>query len=100
MTLDTSFGRQGNEYTGDIQNSNADATNPDSSFSNIAYVNGLLGKETNTMYRDSYALTHEGKWAWGDTKLLAQFDKTKNIDCANLIIAWEMLKTNIKNDIK
>ena len=78
MTLDTSFGRQGNEYTGDIQNSNADATNPDSSFSNIAYVNGLLGKETNTMYRDSYALTHEGKWAWGDTKLLAQFDKTKN----------------------
>lgn len=78
LTLDTSFGRQGNEYTGDIQNSNADATNPDSSFSNIVYVNGLLGKETNTMYRDSYALTHEGKWAWGDTKLLAQFDKTKN----------------------
>ena len=78
LTLDTSFGRQGNEYTGDIQNSNADATNPDSSFSNIAYVNGLLGKETNTMYRDSYALTHEGKWAWGDTKLLAQFDKAKN----------------------
>ena len=78
LTIDTSFGRQGNEYTGDIQNSNADATNPDSSFSNIAYVNGLLGKETNTMYRDSYALTHEGKWAWGDTKLLAQFDKTKN----------------------
>ena len=78
LTFDTSFGRQGNEYTGDIQNSNADATNPDSSFSNIAYVNGLLGKETNTMYRDSYALTHEGKWAWGDTKLLAQFDKTKN----------------------
>ena len=78
LTLDTSFGRQGNEYTGDIQNSNADATNPDSSFSNIAYVNGLLGKETNTMYRDSYALTHEGKWAWGDTKLLAHFDKTKN----------------------
>ena len=78
LTIDTSFGRQGNEYTGDIQNSNADATNPDSSFSNIAYVNGLLGKETNTMYRDSYALTNEGKWAWGDTKLLAQFDKTKN----------------------
>ena len=78
LTIDTSFGRQGNEYTGDIQNSNADATNPDSSFSNIAYVNGLLGKETNTMYRDSYALTHEGKWAWGDTKLLAQFNKKKN----------------------
>ena len=30
------------------------------------------------MYRDSYALTHEGNWAWGDTKLIAQYDKTKN----------------------
>lgn len=27
---------------------------------------------------------------------ICQFDKTKNIDRANLIIAWEMLRTNIK----
>lgn len=78
LTFDASVGRQGNEYTGDIQNSNANATDPESSFSNIEYVMGLLGKETNTMYRDSYALTHEGQWDWGDTKLIAQFDKTKN----------------------
>ena len=78
LTFDASIGRQGNEYTGDIQNSNANATDPDSSFSNIAYVMGLLGKETNTMYRDSYALTHEGEWDWGNTKLIAQFDTTKN----------------------
>ena len=78
LTLDVSVGRQGNEYTGDIQNSNANATDPDSGFSNIEYVMGLLGKETNTMYRDSYALTHEGNWAWGNTKLIAQYDKTKN----------------------
>lgn len=31
---------------------------------------------------------------------ICQFDKTKNIDRANLIIAWEMLKTNIKNDTR
>ena len=31
---------------------------------------------------------------------ICQFDKTKNTDRANLIIAWEMLKTNIKNDTR
>ncbi|WP_413784516.1 TonB-dependent siderophore receptor [Acinetobacter sp. S40] len=79
LTLDTSLGRQGNEYTGDIQNSNFDAGGENNNgFANAEYVLGLLGKETNTMYRDSYALTHEGKWSWGDTKLIAQYDKTKN----------------------
>lgn len=79
LTLDTSVGRQGNEYTGDIQNSNFDAGGENNNgFANAEYVLGLLGKETNTMYRDSYALTHEGKWSWGDTKLIAQYDKTKN----------------------
>ncbi|CAM4081413.1 TonB-dependent siderophore receptor [Acinetobacter pragensis] len=79
LILDASVGRQGNEYTGDIQNSNFDAAGDGSGgFSNAEYVLGLLGQETNTMYRDSYALTHEGNWAWGDTKLIAQYDKTKN----------------------
>lgn len=78
LLLDIATGRQGNEYTGDIQNSNFDAAGTGGSFSNADYVRGLLGQETNTMYRDSYALTHEGKWDWGDTKLIAQYDKTKN----------------------
>ncbi len=74
LIFDASSGRQGNEYAGDTQNSNVDPSNPNSN----STINALIGEETNTIYRDSYALTHEGKWAWGDSKLIAQFDKTKN----------------------
>ena len=28
--------------------------------------------------RISNALTHEGVWSWGDTKVVAQFDRTEN----------------------
>ncbi|MDY6462309.1 FepA family TonB-dependent siderophore receptor [Acinetobacter faecalis] len=78
ITLDTSFGRQGNEYTGDTQNSNYNASNPSATDSKTQLLNSLLGEETNTMYRDSYALTHEGNWAWGSTKVITQYDRTKN----------------------
>ncbi len=64
-------GRQGNLYAGDSQNSNLDPTTND-------ILSQLFGKETNTLYRDNYALTHEGEWSWGDSKLIAQFDRTKN----------------------
>ncbi|MCH4248075.1 MAG: FepA family TonB-dependent siderophore receptor [Acinetobacter populi] len=70
LTLDTSFGRQGNLYSGDSElmtDAEANAT-----------LAALLGSETNTMYRDSYALTHEGKWDWGTSKISAQYDQTKN----------------------
>lgn len=78
LTLDTSFGRQGNEYTGDTQNSNYDPSNPNASDEKTQLLNSLLGSETNTMYRDSFALTHEGQWNWGTSKLIAQYDRTKN----------------------
>ncbi len=74
LMADVSSGRQGNEYTGDTQNNNVDASDPNSN----ALINSLLGQETNTMYRSSYALTHEGKWDWGTSKLIAQYDNTKN----------------------
>ncbi|MDQ9009764.1 TonB-dependent siderophore receptor [Acinetobacter gerneri] len=74
LTADISSGRQGNEYTGDAQNNNVDASNPGSN----ALINSLVGTETNTMYRNSYALTHDGKWDWGTSKLIAQYDNTKN----------------------
>lgn len=70
ILLDLSSGRQGNIYSGDSQlNANAE-TDP--------ILSELIGKETNTMYRDSLALTHEGNWGWGKTKILAQYDKTRN----------------------
>ncbi|MFB5145392.1 TonB-dependent siderophore receptor [Acinetobacter baumannii] len=70
VLLDISSSKQGNIYSGDSQlNANAEAD---------AILSQLIGKETNTMYRDSYALTHEGDWSWGKSKLVAQYDKTHN----------------------
>ncbi|CAB1215791.1 TonB-dependent siderophore receptor [Acinetobacter bouvetii] len=70
LTLDAASSRQGNLYSGDSQlNADAQAN---------AILSALYGSETNTMYRDSYALTHEGEWDWGKNKLIVQYDKTKN----------------------
>ena len=71
LLFDIGSGRQGNLYAGDSQNSNLDPITND-------ILSQLFGKETNTLYRDNYALTHEGEWSWGDSKLIAQFDRTKN----------------------
>ncbi len=74
LMFDASVGRQGNRFAGDSQNSVFDPANPDKA----PILSALIGEETNTVYRDSYALTHEGSWEWGDSKLIAQYDKTKN----------------------
>lgn len=78
LTLDVSSGRQGNEYSGDTQHSNYDPSNSEATDEKTQLLNSLLGTETNTMYRDGYALAHDGQWAWGDTKIIAQYDRTKN----------------------
>ena len=78
LMLDVSYGRQGNEYTGDTQNSNYDASNESATDTKTQLLNSLIGEETNTMYRDSFALTHDGEWNWGTSKVIAQYDKTKN----------------------
>jgi ferric enterobactin receptor len=70
LFLDTTFGRQGNIYAGDSELM-ADASSNDT-------LESLYGKETNTMYRNSFALTHEGNWDWGDSKSYIQYDETKN----------------------
>lgn len=70
LTFDSAFSRQGNIYSGDSQ-LNADAQSNQT-------LSALYGSETNTMYRDSYSLTHEGNWDWGKNKFIAQYDKTKN----------------------
>lgn len=78
LTFDISSGRQGNIYTGDTQNSNYDPSNNNATDSKTQLLNSLLGKETNTMYRDGYAITHDGSWSWGSSKIVAQYDRTKN----------------------
>lgn len=68
IDLDISYSRQGNIYAGDSQNNNLSEE----------YANALYKSETNRMYRQSYALTHNGDWSWGTTKFVAQFDRTTN----------------------
>ena len=83
LTFDSTYGRQGNKYSGDTQHSNRDATtqstNPPKSVldSNIL-LNGLIGKETNIIHRNSHSLTHTGTYTWGESHLVAQYDQTKN----------------------
>jgi len=70
LTLDAASSRQGNLYSGDSQlNADAEAN---------AILSALYGTETNTMYRESYALMHDGEWDWGNNKVIFQYDKTKN----------------------
>lgn len=72
LTFDTGYSRQGNIYTGDTQNSSSNT-----SLTEVANL-GQAGAETNKMYRQYYALTYDGFWDFGETKLTFQYDKTNN----------------------
>ena len=63
-----SYGRQGNIYVGDTQNTN---TNPT--------VKSQLGGETNRVYRQAYSITHRGAWnAETNTLSYLQYEQTRN----------------------
>lgn len=74
LSFDASYSEQNNEYAGDVQNSNRDAADATAN----QLLNSLIGETTNKMKRQSYALTHEGIYTWGDSQIVAQYDKTKN----------------------
>ena len=62
------YGRQGNLYAGDTQNTNTNAL-----------VQSNYGKETNRIYRQNYALTYRGAWDSGvSTNNYVQFERTRN----------------------
>lgn len=70
QTLDFqyAYGRQGNLYAGDTQNTNTNAL-----------VQSNYGKETNRIYRETYALNYRGAWDNGvSTNNYAQFERTRN----------------------
>ncbi|ARJ40942.1 TonB-dependent siderophore receptor [Pantoea alhagi] len=71
--VDVNYGysRQGNIYAGDTQYSNSDA-----SPGNL--IQTLYGHETNRMYRQSYGITHNGIWDWGQSRLGFTYEKTNN----------------------
>ncbi|MDR0716034.1 MAG: FepA family TonB-dependent siderophore receptor [Azoarcus sp.] len=77
QTVDLEYGysRQGNIYTGDI-NVGASATDPGTATgTNPA---SFLGEETNTMTRQTYAISHRGKYSFGKSSAYFQYENTKN----------------------
>jgi len=68
LEFEVSNGRQGNLYAGDTQNTNTSAL-----------VKSMYGKETNRIYRQTYALTYRGAWENGvSTTHYVQYEKTTN----------------------
>ncbi|MCU1731572.1 MULTISPECIES: TonB-dependent siderophore receptor [unclassified Pseudomonas] len=72
LDFETGFSRQGNIYTGDVGTGGTDSLTPGST------VNQWLGRETNTMYRQNFSVTHRGDWEFGTSRVLAQYEKTRN----------------------
>ncbi|QLF93207.1 TonB-dependent siderophore receptor [Pseudomonas sp. ABC1] len=71
IELEAGYSRQGNIYAGDSMN-NASAA------SLLAFRTPWIGRETNTMYRQNYALTHRGDWDFGSTLSYVQYERTRN----------------------
>lgn len=69
IDFEAGYSRQGNIYAGDTQFSSATDNTTDLAKS---------GTETNRLYRQNYAITYNGFWAWGQSKLGFSFDRTNN----------------------
>lgn len=68
LEFETGYSRQGNLYAGDTQNTNTSKL-----------VKDMYGKETNRMYRQTYALTHRGLWDNGVSAInYVQYERTRN----------------------
>ncbi|MBN3132522.1 TonB-dependent siderophore receptor [Pectobacterium brasiliense] len=74
VDIEAGYSRQGNIYTGDTQFS----LDPSSLGSNVPESLAQSGAETNRLYRQNYAITHNGIWDWGQSKLGFSYDQTNN----------------------
>lgn len=72
LEFEAGTSRQGNIYSGDVGTGATAGVVPGT------VVGNLIGKETNTMYRSKYAVTHNGNWDWGSSRVSAQLEKTRN----------------------
>ncbi|MEN1835028.1 FepA family TonB-dependent siderophore receptor [Pseudomonas lijiangensis] len=72
LDFEAGYSRQGNIYAGDVGTGGTDA------LVNGSTINNWLGRETNTLYRQNFSVTHHGDWAFGTSRLLAQYEKTRN----------------------
>ncbi|WP_036307656.1 TonB-dependent siderophore receptor [Methylophilus sp. 5] len=81
LDLDATFSRQGNIYGGDAQNTNNFTTTAPGGTTpspTTDQINAYLGRETNIMYRENYALTHHGKYDFGTSMAYLQYEHTRN----------------------
>lgn len=69
IDFEASYSRQGNLYAGESQG-NLDTSSK--------LAGNYLGRETNTMYREAYAITHYGDWSFGNSKVYLQYENTRN----------------------
>ncbi|CAI2527018.1 TonB-dependent siderophore receptor [Serratia ficaria] len=68
LEFEYSYGRQGNLYAGDTQNTNTSEL-----------VQSNYGKETNRIYRETFGLNHRGAWDNGiSTNNYVRFERTRN----------------------
>ncbi|MBN3189868.1 TonB-dependent siderophore receptor [Pectobacterium brasiliense] len=74
VDVEAGYSRQGNIYTGDTQFS----LDPSSLGSNVPESLAQRGAETNRLYRQNYAITHNGIWDWGQSKLGFSYEQTNN----------------------
>ncbi|MDR0703069.1 MAG: FepA family TonB-dependent siderophore receptor [Azoarcus sp.] len=75
LDLEAGYSRQGNIYAGDT-NTGVSATDPDDA--NGSDPASFLGDETNIMTRETWAITHKGKYSFGKSSAYFQYENTKN----------------------
>jgi ferric enterobactin receptor len=75
VDFETGYSRQGNIYAGDT-NVGASATDPGTATGKNPA--SFLGKETNTMIRENYAISHRGQYSFGKSSAYFQYENTKN----------------------
>jgi ferric enterobactin receptor len=71
IDFEAGYSRQGNIYAGDSMNNVLSSTL-------LAQRTPWIGRETNTMYRQNYAITHHGDWAFGTSLSYLQYEHTRN----------------------
>lgn len=74
IDFELSYSRQGNIYTGDTGNNNADSTQVNPIVNELANA----GAETNTMRRRVLGVTHRGEYEFGTSFSYFQWENTRN----------------------
>lgn len=69
LDFEMGYSRQGNIYAGDSLLNNGDEVTTELAED---------GAETNRLYRQNFAITHTGRWTDMDTRLTAQYERTRN----------------------